>query len=91
MFTKARIVLFIIAVTLMTANIILFARTVVLSDQITKMEGQTSAITLQNQQLRQKLYSLQSLSNVEQYAEDLGFTGKAQALNLGPQQVAMNR
>lgn len=75
----------------MTANIILFARTVILSDQITKMESQTTEITLHNEQLRQKLYSLQSLSNVEKYAEDLGFSGKAQALNFGSEQVAMKR
>ncbi len=89
MFTKSKITLFILGVTLMTANIILFARTVVLSDQITKMESQTTSIALENEQLRQKLYSIQSLSNVEQYAGGLGFTQKARALDLGSEQVAM--
>ncbi len=75
----------------MSANIILFARSVSLSDSIVKMEQQTDHLKTANQQLEQKLFSLNSLNRIDKVADYLGFTKSAQVLELQTDKYAMNQ
>lgn len=84
---KTIIVLFIL--TLMTANIVMFAQTVSLSDQMVNMETETVRLKVDNQKLEQKLYYLNSLTRIDKVSEYLGFTQTAQVLELTPLQYAM--
>ncbi|KXK07257.1 MAG: Cell division protein FtsL [Microgenomates bacterium OLB22] len=74
---------------LMGANIVLFARTVVISDTISRLEQHKVGLERQNERLRVDLYELKSYEKVSAYAESLGFTQKATALNLETSGVAM--
>jgi cell division protein FtsL len=74
---------------LMGANIVLFARTVVISDTISKLEQHKIELERQNEKLRVNLYELKSYEKVSAYADSLGFTQKATALNLETSGVAM--
>lgn len=84
---KPIIVLFIL--TLMTANIMLFAQTVSLSDEMVKMESEALSLRVDNQKLEQKLYSLSSLKRIDKLSDYLGFTQTAQVLELTSQKYAM--
>lgn len=59
---------------LLTANIMIFASSVKLTDSITKLESDTQKVRKENEQLTQKLYSENSLAILEHLAEDMGFT-----------------
>lgn len=74
---------------LMGANIVLFARTVVISDTISKLEQHKIELERQNEKMRVNLYELKSYEKVSAYADSLGFTQKATALNLETSGVAM--
>ncbi|MGB4966215.1 MAG: hypothetical protein WBO77_03865 [Microgenomates group bacterium] len=63
-------------------NIYLFAQGIVVSDNVQKLELSTQKLKTENSELQAKLYNINSLSNLELIAQDLGFTQKSQPLFL---------
>ena len=76
--------LIVLIFSLMTINIIMFARTVSVSDSIVKIEVETQRLKIENQQLEQKLFLLSSLTRIDKVADYLGFTQGPQVLELDP-------
>ncbi len=86
-----KLTVLLIVLGLMSANIVLFAQTVSISDSIVKMEQETIKIKTENQQLEQKLFSLNSLNRIDKVADYLGFTQSAQVLELDNVKYAMKQ
>jgi len=86
-----KIPVLLIVIGLMSANVILFARSVSVSDSLSKMEAETQRLKTENQQLEQKLFSLNSLTRLDKVADYLGFTQSAKVLDLTPLKYAMNK
>lgn len=74
--TKLGICVVIIA--LMTGNIIVLAKSMHLSDNITQLEKDISTTKKENQGLQKKLYAENSLISLEYAAKELGFTKQAE-------------
>lgn len=71
-----------VAIFLIAINIYLFAKSALLGDEIQKIERDISKIKVANSELEKKLYTASSLQNLEQVANDLGFTKKTEPLFL---------
>lgn len=71
-----------ILTTMIAINIYLFAQGIAVSDSVQKLELSTQKLKIENSELQAKLYKVNSLSNLEQLALDLGFTQNSQPLFL---------
>lgn len=67
---------------LIGANSLLFAKTIVLGDTLSKMEKQTQQLQIANLDLSKELYSQNSLQSLAKDAEALGFVKAAQPITL---------
>lgn len=73
---------------LLSANVVTFAQTVKISDDIVKLEAETSSLKKDNSQLEQKVYSQNSITNLEGLAKQLGFTKQSEPLFLDASEYA---
>jgi len=69
-------------ITLLSVNIFLFSRSIIIGDNIVKLENDIHQVQLSNMDLEQKLYTLDSLDNLTQEATAMGFTKETQPVNL---------
>lgn len=67
---------------LIAANVYLFAKGIVVSDTVQRLEIATEKLKIENSDLQTKLYKINSLSNMDLIATDLGFTKKAEPIFL---------
>jgi len=74
---------------LLSANVLTFAQTVRISDDIVDLENKTLALKKENSHLEQKVYTQNSISNLQELAEQLGFTKTAEPLFLDSNEVAL--
>lgn len=74
---------------LLSANVMTFAQTVRISDDIVDLENKTLALKKENSHLEQKVYSQNSISNLQELADQLGFTKTAEPLFLDSNKVAL--
>lgn len=63
---------------LVSLNIYMFAKTVVIGDEILRIEKNIKKVKIENSDLEKKLYSLSSIRNLEKTAVILGFTEKSE-------------
>ena len=59
---------------LLIVNMFLYARTMVLSDQMMKLEKDTNKLRVENSVLQQKLANNNSIENLNKLAQKYGFT-----------------
>jgi cell division protein FtsL len=69
-------------------NIILFGKSVILADNIQKIDTQIQKTIEENRELEKKAYSISSLETLDKMAANLGFTKKAEPLYLKTLQFA---
>lgn len=62
---------------LLLANLFLYTRTMVLSDEMVHLETNMKKLRLENVEMEKQLSSFNSLNNLNLVAESLGFTQKA--------------
>lgn len=74
---------------LLAANVLTFAQTVRISDGIVDLENKTVALKKENSHLEQKVYTQNSISNLQELADQLGFTKSAEPLFLDSNEVAL--
>lgn len=74
---------------MLVANIVIFAQSVRLADQIVHLETQTKTLQKQNALLQQKVYTQSSLSNLGELADQLGFTKEAEPVHLDSPEYAL--
>ena len=72
--------MFIIVFVLFTINVILFAKTIILTDAITKLESEMEKNKIENRELERQLYTAQSLDRLNKQAVRLGFVKKAEPI-----------
>lgn len=76
-------------VALLASNIVIFAKSMHLSDQMTHLESETRELRKESTQLEQKMYSESSLENLSTLAEHLGFTKSAEPIYLETNEYAL--
>lgn len=76
-------------IVLLAANIIVFAKTQQLSDEMVALETQTQELRKENARLEQMVYSQNSLTNLNALADQLGFTKQAEPLYLEAGEYAL--
>lgn len=81
-------VAFVLFIAMLIANIVVFAQSVRLSDQLVHLENETRELQKQNAQLQQKVYTSSSLSNLGDLADQLGFTKEAEPVHLDSSEYA---
>lgn len=73
---------FITVLVLMVANIILFSKTMEMTDRLLQLESSIGKLKYENQLLQKKYYSTASLTGLEKLASDLGFEKHAETVYL---------
>lgn len=76
---------------LMVGNIIVVAKSVKLADNITILERDIKMLKIENAELKRELAEVNSMENLEEYAEQLGFTKEAEPLYLETSDYALLR
>ncbi len=76
---------------LMVGNVIIFAKSVQLSDHIASFEEDTKKLKDENSELKRTLYEQNSLKNLEEFADQLGFTKEAEPIYLETSDYALLR
>ena len=76
---------------LMVGNVIVFAKSVKLSDHIQELEKNTAELKAENAELKRTVYDENSLSNLAELADQLGFTKKAEPIYLETPDFALVR
>lgn len=84
-----KIACFSIFVALLSANVLTFAQTVGISDEIVNLESKTLSLKKENAQLEQKMYTQNSMTNLEELAQQLGFTKPSEPLFLESNEYAL--
>ena len=74
---------------LLAANVLTFAQTVSISDGIVNLESKTLSLKKENALLEQKVYTQNSISNLQELADQLGFTKTAEPLFLDTHEFAL--
>lgn len=74
---------------LLSANVLTFAQTVRISDGIVDLERKTISLKKENSHLEQKVYTQDSISNLQELADQLGFTKTAEPIFLDTNEVAL--
>ncbi|OGK31701.1 hypothetical protein A3I56_05115 [Candidatus Roizmanbacteria bacterium RIFCSPLOWO2_02_FULL_43_10] len=74
---------------LLSANVVIFAQTVKISDDIVKLETRTGTLKKDNARLEQRVYAQNSIANLEELAKGLGFTKQSEPLFLDSQEYAL--
>lgn len=74
----AKVSLVVVVLSLMLGNIIVFAKSVHLSDSISVLEHDITSTRKENEYLQKKLYAEDSLTSLAYVAEQLGFTKQAE-------------
>lgn len=82
---------YILFVVLLAANIIVFAQSVSLSDQLVELEVQTRDLKKENARLEQEVFTQNSLTNLSDLADQLGFTQEAEPIYLEANEFALVR
>lgn len=82
---------FVLFILLLAANIFVFAQSVRLSDEIVELETNTLELRKENARLQQDIFTQSSLSNLEELADQLGFTNPAEPLYLEQNEYAQVR
>jgi len=72
-------------------NITVFAKSVQLSDNIVTLETDIQKVKKENVELEKKLYSQNSMENLEIMAKQLGFLKQAGPISLDDQHYALAR
>lgn len=70
-------IIIIVVLGLSLVNIVLFAKSVILADSISKLETSIQKVSINNKKLEKQLYASNSLERIEKKAGKLGFTKKA--------------
>ncbi len=73
---------------LLAANIYVFAQSVSLSDKLVEVEIETQELKKENSRLEQELITHTSLSNLEELADQLGFTKSMEPITLDVNEYA---
>lgn len=76
---------------LFIVNVILFSKSVILSDSIQNLESNIQKVKMENEELEKQMYSAKSLDNLDKLAPELGFTKKAEPLYLESLRYAQAR
>lgn len=84
-----KILAFGIFVCMLAANVIVFAQSVSLSDKIVTLETETRELQKENARLEQKVFTQNSLSNLKELAQQLGFTKEAEPIHLDANEFAL--
>lgn len=84
-----RMILGIFLIGMLVGNVVLFAQSVLLSDKIAQLELETRTLKTQNEELSQKLYTQDSLTQLSLVAEQLGFTKQAEPFYLDSKEYAL--
>lgn len=71
-----------VVVTLLSINIVLFSKTIIIGDGVAKLENNIHQLRISNMELQQKLYTMNSLERLSKAAQELGFTKDAQPITL---------
>ncbi|HLL61006.1 MAG TPA: hypothetical protein VK338_04770 [Candidatus Nitrosocosmicus sp.] len=71
-----------LVLTLLSLNIFLFSQSIVIGDNVAKLEKDIHQMKISNMELQQQLYTVNSLENISKLADALGFTKDAQPVNL---------
>jgi cell division protein FtsL len=69
-------------ITLLSINIVLFSKTIIIGDNVSKTENEIHKLKITNMELEQKLYTMNSLERLSMVAKELGFTKEAQPITL---------
>lgn len=80
---------FALFVVMLAANVIVFAQSVSLSDKIVTLETETRDLQKENARLEQKVFTQNSLSNLKELAQQLGFTKEAEPIHLDANEFAL--
>ncbi len=75
--------------TLMIGNILVFAKSVHLSDNISHLEKDITVLRKENEELEKKMYVENSLTSLEAVADELGFTKQAEPVYFEKPNYAM--
>ncbi len=67
---------------MLIANVYVYTKSIVLGDQIVKLENSINTLKLENAEYEKKIYSFNSLQNLNAVSENLGFTQKAKPMYL---------
>lgn len=78
-----------IFILLLSANVLTFAQTVRISDGIVDLESKTLSLKKENSLLEQKVYTQNSISNLQELADQLGFTKTSEPLFLDTHEFAL--
>ena len=81
----------IIFILLLSANIFVFAESVRLSDELVDLEEKISELQKENSRYEQKLITQNSLTNLEELADQLGFTKSMEPVVLDVNEYALIR
>lgn len=76
----AKISVVVIVLSLMLGNIVVFAKSVHLSDSISVLEHDITEMRKENENLQKKMYAEDSLTSLAYTAEQLGFTKQAEPI-----------
>lgn len=79
----------VLVLSLLIINVVLFSQTIVIGDNIAKLEQDIHQVKINNMELEQKLYTVNSLENLAKIAPSLGFTKDAQPTSLDNFTVAL--
>ena len=79
---RATTIILMLVIGLAFANIILFARSVILADNTVKLEENFLKIAAENEDLEHQLYVIASFESLNKKAAGLGFVKKAEPLYL---------
>ena len=82
---------YVMFVLLLAANIFVFAQSVSLSDQLVELETDTRELQKENARLEQDVYTQNSLTNLSELADQLGFTRLAEPIYLEADEYALVR
>lgn len=87
-FFAFKITMFVLFIALLASNVIVFAQSVRLSDEIVDMETHTLDLQKENARLEQEVYTQNSLTNLQELADQLGFTKTAEPIYLESNEFA---
>lgn len=87
-FFAFKVTMLVIFVALLASNVIVFAQSVRLSDEIVDMETQTKSLQKENARLEQEVYTQNSLTNLQELADQLGFRKTAEPIYLESNEFA---
>lgn len=86
-----RLVVIIIFLLLLSANIFLFTKGLILTEAVNRLEKETQKLKVENSQLEKELYFQSSLTQLKKKAKAMGFFQKAEPFYLENLKYAYNQ